>query len=184
MKKSSDAEYTAFEFRVKKISVVGVDQEILEEIRQFPFPIQQLIVREACAVEGRIEKGKEAPGLVSLYCHCLFFRRYLLPCRHIFHEHMYGSKKLLTSNAWKQLQQMFEESGFEIYEHRELVEELSGKTEIEKIAENQRSMMNELIERTHNAYWAIEEKGNLEEKSRFIKRLTACLEPVLNTQVQ
>ena len=69
----------------------------------------------------RIEKGKRAPGLTSLNCHCLFHNRYLLPCKHIFHEHMYGSVELLTGQIWEIFQRMFKESGFEIYESRELV---------------------------------------------------------------
>ena len=69
----------------------------------------------------RIESGKSAPGLTSLDCHCLFRNRYLLPCKHIFHEHMYGNSKLLTTDVWKIFQKMFEESGFEIYESRESV---------------------------------------------------------------
>ena len=60
-------------------------------------------------------------GLTSLDCYCLFRNRYLLPCKHIFHEHMYGSIKLLTDEVWERFQKMFEENGFEIYEHHELV---------------------------------------------------------------
>ena len=86
----------AFEFRMKKVSVYGVDNDIIEEIHKFPYPFQRLLVNESSAVMERIEKGKGAPGLTSLNCHCLFRNRYLLPCKHIFHEHMYGNVKLLT----------------------------------------------------------------------------------------
>ncbi len=61
-----------------------------------------MIVNEAHAIEKWIEKGKEIPDLMSLNCHYLFFHQYLLPCWHIFHEHIYGEKKLLTNNTWKQ----------------------------------------------------------------------------------
>ena len=66
----------------------------------------------------RLEKGKGVPGLTSLDCYCLFRIRYLLPCKHIFHEHFYGNK-LLTADVWRMFQGMFEESGFEVYESRE-----------------------------------------------------------------
>ncbi|CAG8658614.1 7141_t:CDS:1, partial [Rhizophagus irregularis] len=68
----SEAERAAFEFRTKKISAYGVDNDIIEEIHKFPFPLQRLLVKEACSVMNRIEKGKGAPGLSSLNCHCLF----------------------------------------------------------------------------------------------------------------
>ena len=64
----------------------------------------------------RIEKGKSAPGLTSLDCYCLYRNRYLLPCKHIFHEHIYGDLKL---DAWRMFQGMFEEGGFEVYESRQ-----------------------------------------------------------------
>ena len=107
-KKRSEAESASFNFRIKKISAYGVDDDILEEIKKFPFPFQQLIVKEACAVMNRLEKGKGVPGLSSLDCLCLFRHRYLLPCKHIFHEHMYGNK-LLTADVW----QMFRGHGDE-----------------------------------------------------------------------
>ncbi|POG67678.1 hypothetical protein GLOIN_2v1481403 [Rhizophagus irregularis DAOM 181602=DAOM 197198] len=117
-KKRSEAEIASFDFRIKKISVYGVDDDILEEIKKFPFPFQQLIIKEACAVMNRLEKGKGVPGLASLDCHCLFHHQYLLPCKHIFHEHMYGNK-LLTSDVWQMFREIFEESRFEVYKSRE-----------------------------------------------------------------
>jgi hypothetical protein len=144
-----------------------------------------MIVSEVHAVEKRIEKGKDVPVLTSLNCYCLFFRWYLLTCRHIFHNHLYGEKKLLTTNTWEQFQQMFMESGFEVYASRELVEiELPKKTEAEKAAENRRSIINELIERTRNAYWRIEEGGNTAQRSTFIETLKVSLGSILNTEEQ
>ncbi|RHZ67799.1 hypothetical protein Glove_299g65 [Diversispora epigaea] len=184
-KKRSDAEYIAFEFHTKQISVIGIDFEIIDQIHKFPFPIQQKIVSEVHAVEKRIEKGKDVPVLTSLNCYCLFFRQYLLPCWHIFHNHLYDEKKLLTTNAWEQFQQMFIESGFEVYISHELVEiELPKKTKAEKAMENQRSTINELIERTRNAYWRVEEKGNAVQKSTFIETLKASLGSILNAEEQ
>ncbi|CAG8530523.1 7486_t:CDS:2, partial [Cetraspora pellucida] len=173
-----DSDYVAFAFRVKKISAVGVNNNILKEIHKFPFPVQKLIVNEVFAVNDRIEKGKGLPGLMSLECYCLFFRKYMLPCKHIFHEQIYGFRKLLTINTWKKFQQMFDENGLEIYKHRELVSlESFEKDEVNKAAENRKLTVNELMERTRNEYWRIEENGNEEEKVEFIQRLRFCLDP-------
>ncbi|RIB22377.1 hypothetical protein C2G38_2174140 [Gigaspora rosea] len=59
--KNADSEYTAFEFCTKKISIADIGCDILDEIHKFPFPVQQMLGAEACAVEGRIEKDKPAP---------------------------------------------------------------------------------------------------------------------------
>jgi len=180
LKKRSDSDYVAFEFRVKKISAPDIDDDTLKEIHKFPFPIQKLIVGEIFAADNRVEKGKELPGLMLIECHCLFFRKYMLPCKHIFHEQKYGPRKLLTIDAWRQFQRQFDESGFEIYERRELVNfESFEKDEIDKAAEKRKLTVNELMERTRNQYWSIEENGDEMEKSEFIQRLKFCLDPVL-----
>ncbi|CAG8820899.1 8940_t:CDS:2, partial [Cetraspora pellucida] len=140
-------------------SAYGVDNDIMEEIHKFPFPFQNLLIREACSVINRLEKGKGTPGLTSLDCHCLFYNRYLLPCKHIFHENMYGNK-LLTAEVWKRFQEMFEESGFEVYESQGSFVEYV-QTEQQKGAENRRVSVVELTERIRDRYWHVEESGDV-----------------------
>lgn len=159
---------------------MGVSYEIFDEIHKFPFPVQQMLATEACAVEKRIKKCKAAPGLMSLSCSCLFYLRYLLPCRHIFHEHMYGTTKLLTTNVWRNFQQMFQECGFEVYTHREIVEiDAPERTEAERASDNRRLAVNELMERTRDVYWKIEGNGNENQTNAFIGDLRSHLEPIL-----
>ncbi|RIA89649.1 hypothetical protein C1645_738467 [Glomus cerebriforme] len=110
-----------FDFCVKKVLAYGVEKDIIKEIHKFPLPFQYLLIKEACAVMDRLEKGKGIPGLTSLDCRCSFCNQYLLLCKHIFHEHLYGNVKLLTTDVWRMFQNIFEESGYEVYEHRELV---------------------------------------------------------------
>lgn len=115
-KKQIDAESVAFDFRTKKASVYSIDDKIINEIHKFSYPVQSMLVKEASAVMDRLAKGKGAPGLTSLSCYCSFFNKYILLCKHIFHEHIYGANQLLTAKAWKIYQRMFEENGFEVYE--------------------------------------------------------------------
>ena len=57
-KKRSEAERASFDFRIKKVSVYGIDDDILEEVRKFPFPFQHVMIKEACAVLDRLKKEK------------------------------------------------------------------------------------------------------------------------------
>ncbi|CAG8709186.1 12873_t:CDS:2, partial [Cetraspora pellucida] len=178
-KKWSDAEYVAFEFHTKKISAFGVDQEILNEVHKFPYPIQKKVIDEIFAVAKRLEKGKGPPGLIALDCQGLFFRRYLLPCRHIFHDHIYGTNKL-TIDSWRKFQRIFEDNRFEVYEGRELVEvEVPEKSEAEKATENRRMAVNELMEQVRDMYWWVEEKGDVEQANSFMRELNLCVGSVL-----
>jgi len=177
-KKRSEAQSVAFDFRIKKVSAYGVDDDILEEIQKFALPFQQLMIKEACAVMDRIEKGKGVPGLTSLDCFCLFRHRYLLPCKHIFHEHMYGNK-LLTSDVWQMFHEIFEESGFEVYESRETFVEYI-QTEQQKSAENRKIAVGELTERMRDMYWRVEEMGDAEKTQSFISTLEASVNPIIS----
>ncbi|RHZ83539.1 hypothetical protein Glove_91g5 [Diversispora epigaea] len=60
-KKRSDSERVAFDFRTKKVSAYRIDDNIIEEIHKFPFSLQNLLVKETCAVMDRIEKDKGPP---------------------------------------------------------------------------------------------------------------------------
>ncbi len=95
---------------------------------------------------------------------------------------MYGVKRLLSVDAWEQFQQMFEETGFEVYQHHELVEVDSETTYAEIAQENRRLTLNELMERTRDVYWRVEEKGS-ERCNMFLLELKAHLEPVLNNEI-
>ena len=173
-----DSEIAAQAFYTKRLSVTGVDDETLEQIHKFPFPVQKAIIDELFAVQ---KKGKPAPELTSASCHCLFHHRYLLPCKHIFHEHIYGVNKLLTADTWRAFQQLFAENGFEIYEHRERVE-IAEPRQVgnERDAERRRLAVNELMERVRNRFWQIEEQGNVERTVDFINRLDNILNPILD----
>ncbi|CAG8728866.1 13621_t:CDS:2, partial [Rhizophagus irregularis] len=156
-KKQSDSKSAAFDFRVKKVSAYGVEKDIIEEIHKFPLPFQHLLIKEACAVMDRLEKGKGTPGLTSLDCHYV---------------------KLLTTDVWRMFQKIFEESGFEVYEHRELVIEFV-QTEQQKKAKSWKLTVFELTERVRDRYWSVEEGGNAERTEAFISTLEASLNPII-----
>jgi len=100
------------DFRGSKLSICTKDYP---EIGGFPVPIQKLLAQELDAVEERLLSGKPTPEFDTyLNCHCRFARRYLLPCRHIFH--LDGEDRILTPAIWQSYIDIFEESGFEVYE--------------------------------------------------------------------
>ncbi len=97
---------------------------------------------------------------------------------------MYGAIKLLTSDVWEKFQQMFDETGFDVYIHHELVKlEVPRITEAEKVLENRWLAVSELMERMCDIYWRVEEKGNTDQTNSFIRKLKDSLEPFLNNQM-
>ena len=73
---------------------------------------------------------------------------------------------------------MFEESGFEVYESRELVIEFV-QSEQQKAVKNQRLTVAELTERVWDRYWRIEEMGNVERTAAFISMLETSINPII-----
>ena len=98
------------QFRNRKLAIC----EQYPEIGYLPVPIQKLLSRELDAVEACIAEGKVSDFDKDLQCHCQFHRRYLLPCRHIFHFD--SDVKVLTPTRWAAYVEMFEETGMEVYE--------------------------------------------------------------------
>ncbi|PKY58489.1 hypothetical protein RhiirA4_480449 [Rhizophagus irregularis] len=66
LKKHSNSEKVAFDSYTKKIFDYSVKDDIIEEIHKFPFLLQRLIVKEACAVINKLEKGKGALDLTLI----------------------------------------------------------------------------------------------------------------------
>ncbi|CAG8640233.1 11720_t:CDS:2, partial [Scutellospora calospora] len=55
-KKQINADNVAFNFHIKKVSVYGIKDEIIKEIYKFLYPIQLILVKEACVVMNRLKK--------------------------------------------------------------------------------------------------------------------------------
>ena len=84
-----------------------------------------------------------------------------------FYEHMYGNK-LLTTDVWQMFREMFEESGFVVYESRESFIEYV-QMEQQESAENRRLAVAELNERIRDRYWSVEETGDVDRTQSFIQ---------------
>jgi len=144
-KRRRASEKVGFNFRLKKLSVADIDDDILQQLHRFPYPIQMLIANEFAGMTSRIAKGKPPPNLATAECHCLFFNRYMLPCRHVFHQHLYGDAQLLANDVWQAFQSTFEEAGFEVYEHRERIELPEPmETQAQREARQRRQALDEL----------------------------------------
>ncbi|RHZ75349.1 hypothetical protein Glove_216g147 [Diversispora epigaea] len=77
------------------------------------------------------------------------------------------------------------QSGARYVEYRAPIAYLSvdilEQTKVEKVAENRRLTINELMEKVRDTYWRVEEKGNDEQTGQLIKELKSRLEPVINS---
>ncbi|CAG8749947.1 45180_t:CDS:2 [Gigaspora margarita] len=75
---------------------------------------------------------------------------------------------------------MFEENGFDIYMHHEIIEvDISEKNKAERALKHRQLVVNELMEKTRDVYWRIKKKGNEKQTGAFIRDLKSRLEPIL-----
>ena len=109
--KLNNSQKAEVEFRSRSLP----ECEEYKPLQQFLYPVQQLIIQEIREAETLFVNGDEARHFVQLSCHCQFFRKYRLPCRHIFYADTIWSGTI-TEDHWKQFAWLFDESGFEIYE--------------------------------------------------------------------
>jgi hypothetical protein len=154
---------------------VDLSETVLEQVHLFPFPVQELIIGEAREMSARIEKGKPPPEMVVPECHCLFFSRYLLPCRHILHSHIFGTdppEKLISIDDWRKFQHMFDETGMEVYRSRTQVEiPMHAETEEERKQNIYRLKANGLLENVRNGFWRAMDRGIENDIEQFIEDL-------------
>ncbi len=111
---------TQYDARAEK-ALYDFKTRISSEVQQYPFlagfpvPVQKLLIDQIRESNHDIAEG-EAPREVAtdggVVCDCLFYRRYQVPCKHVFTATYFYNYE----PDWAVYHFMFEESGFEIYE--------------------------------------------------------------------
>lgn len=91
------AEDIASSFRTRFLPLTAE----FEELRVFPFPVQKLLSEEIRTTQYSFNEGEETREFIIQdeeglstppVCECLFFRKWQLPCQHIWHHHIvFGS---------------------------------------------------------------------------------------------
>ena len=159
---------------------------LIPGLKYFPSPVQNLMVPEV--YEGqRLHDDGETPrayllepldddnwvveddsqlttGPLVMKCDCRFYRRWRLPCRHLFQYHFAGDT--LINSSCRYWGELWEDHGFELYESSESYRELP-KTAVEPVATRERLHAREVIENMTASYydlesWALTHKGPVE----------------------
>jgi hypothetical protein len=161
------AKKSAYDWSKKKLSAtLGFPW-----LTAFPYQIQLLLLDEIKAAENLAELGKEPSLSETSTCSCRFARSYWLPCRHVILAFEYLA--LIEEPNWSEYVDQFDESGFEIYTTRALVEvedDSSGDTSREIQAKLNTS---EALDQIRSRFFELSEFANqldAEEKDRLYKR--------------
>lgn len=154
------------EFRTRKVSAA----EEFPHLNNFPLPIARLMVEQIHAAEERLSNGKTPPVFINPECHCGFFRKYHLPCKHLFHhqiafgggdegEEGSGDAGILTEEAWEGFELMFAEGGgYDVWSvsSRVFVDE-EGPSEEQLEADARKREFTESLEMLRDFYFRAEE---------------------------
>ena len=92
-----------------------------------------------------------------LHCDCRFYRKYQLPCRHIWAQHeLFGVIRWEDEDRWVH---MWDESGFEIYERMETCYIESAIDDDIGAPERSRLTMRDTLESLQNRYYELSERA-------------------------
>ena len=167
-------------------------------MEKLPAPVQLLILKEREQAETRIAEGKDFWELEKgAECDCLFWRRYSLPCRHLFQlDILFGSwfrkedwqkvRLLLFTFYTNDLQYalLFEDCGFEVYEGIEAFRTEAPEPEEDAPGPAQRRLaVREVLDGVQQRYYALEEATSgwkEEEKVKFFERWVGQLGAVMD----
>jgi hypothetical protein len=156
---------TALYFRTKTLSEARLEPGL----GLFPFPVQKLLARELQLARQYVDDCVELRCYDDeLTCSCDFWRKYSLPCVHLWHRHLlFGS---ITMEAFAEFASLFEESGFEIYERfdSEFVEKLILPKDEAMLAEERDTLHTREILEQLRAKWfnILEETSSMETSQR------------------
>jgi hypothetical protein len=128
---------------------------------------------EIKAAEQLAELGKEPSLSAMSTCSCRFARSYWLPCRHVIVA--YEWLGLIEEPNWVEYAHQFDESGFEIYTSRALVEV---EEEPREVSRDIQAKLNtsEALDQVRSRFFELSEfadQFDVEERDRLFKRWEA-----------
>ena len=162
------AQKAAYNWSKKKLSV-ALEYPWLND---FPYPVQLLLLAEIRAAEELAELGKESHlSADQESCDCRFARSYWLPCRHVIYAFEYLG--LIEEPNWTEFANQFDESGFEVYTTRALVD-----IEDDHVSNMSRDLQaklvtSEALDQIRTRFFEVSEYSDsldLDEKERLLKR--------------
>jgi hypothetical protein len=92
----------------------------------------------------------------SAHCDCRWYRRWLLPCSHLWHHHFVNNNLTLTESRLCQWSLQWDEHGYELYEGRVSYHALPASTEAETIAATHRIEAREVAETLLTSFYELE----------------------------
>jgi hypothetical protein len=154
------------DMRTKQIAEVAT----YPALRAYAYPFQLLIAKE---IEEGFKLCTMAAELMPIekhmpWCSCTFFRKYLLPCAHMFQLDLTAGG-WFDDAIWQSFGESSLESGYDVYVRRELerVEE-APEDRVERIAGNRLHLEVEAsLNQAVNAYWRIREGENQEQLEQY-----------------
>lgn len=136
-------------------------------LAKFSFVFQQLMSDEIAGAFGMIEQG---PGKFEMFtlaepaCECNFFRKWFLPCRHMFYLDIMDPEGWFNDAIWNSFVDYYQEGGYEVYEARErVVIEAAPAPSVD----TDRLRFNTEINELTNVFWRIQEENDIHKMSRL-----------------
>ena len=109
--------------------------------------------------------------LEASVCSCPFYRKYMLPCWHIFFMDLFIDEGFITDNDWNTFTRDWKECGYEIYYAQESV-----YSETESYPEISNEKFKETLEQLTNFYYKFKNEDQL--KIAFDDLVNDCLRKV------
>ncbi len=130
------------------------------------YPIQLLMAEEIRKAVKRCATIQHERILNQVYpeCDCKFFRKYFLPCRHMFQLDFLKEGGWLNDAIWDTFIQTSGESGFEVYytRERELVDQPTHPLPNKDVVQ-----FKSHVEQLSNIFWRLREENDIHKIARF-----------------
>ena len=139
-------------------------------LNHFPYPIQLLLLTEIQGADILAQNGNSTDlNSDQVTCSCLFQRSYWLPCKHVIYA--FYHLRSIPEPDWLEYANLFDESGYEIYLSRDLVEVEEESLGLESRALQAKLNTSEALDQIRSRFFEIEQFSSQldnEERDRLL----------------
>jgi hypothetical protein len=152
------------------------EAEQYPELAKFPLVFQQLIVSEFnSAIEMLLSNEQHSTiSQDNAKCGCMFYKKYLLPCKHMFLLDLVTTNGWFTQDVWRKFILYNQECGFDIYSS---YEGRSVQDQVEPAGANNGDVLHfhSILEGFRDQFWRLKEVEDDQVMNRFLDALSSTL---------
>lgn len=125
-------------------------------------PVRPDLLEGVSLIQSQVHDEEAVFEWQSAACECRFYRKWRLPCRHLFHHHFANNQQTLTKRRLAQWSDLWASGGYDLYERAEFSAALPPSTQRVGESPAQRIQAREVTETLLSEFYDLERAAYLQ----------------------